>query len=104
MRIENFIPQGKDNAISRTALCIRTGRCERENRRLIQEARDRGAIGLFGDKYGEVVKVYTIGDVSMEMCGVPHASNTGDLGKFVITKEQSSSSGVRRIKAELRKD
>lgn len=70
----------------------------------IQEARDRGAIGLFGDKYGEIVKVYTIGDVSMEMCGGPHASNTGDLGKFVITKEQSSSSGVRRIKAELRKD
>lgn len=70
----------------------------------IQEARERGAIGLFGDKYGEIVKVYTIGDVSMEMCGGPHASNTGDLGKFVITKEQSSSSGVRRIKAELRKD
>jgi len=70
----------------------------------IQEARDRGAIGLFGDKYGEVVKVYTIGDVSMEMCGGPHAQNTGDLGRFVITKEQSSSSGVRRIKAELHKD
>ena len=70
----------------------------------IEEARNRGAIGLFGDKYGEVVKVYTIGDVSMEMCGGPHAANTGDLGKFVITKEQSSSSGVRRIKAELHKD
>ena len=70
----------------------------------IQQARERGAIGLFGDKYGEVVKVYTIGDVSMEMCGGPHAQNTGDLGRFVITKEQSSSSGVRRIKAELKKD
>ena len=70
----------------------------------IEEARNRGAIGLFGDKYGEVVKVYTIGDVSMEMCGGPHAAKTGDLGKFVITKEQSSSSGVRRIKAELHKD
>lgn len=70
----------------------------------IEQARNRGAIGLFGDKYGDVVKVYTVGDFSMEMCGGPHATNTGDLGKFVITKEQSSSSGVRRIKAELRKD
>ena len=70
----------------------------------IEEAKKRGAMGLFGDKYGEIVKVYTIGDVSMEMCGGPHAQNTGDLGKFVITKEQSSSSGVRRIKAELKRD
>ncbi|MDD4291783.1 MAG: alanine--tRNA ligase [Clostridia bacterium] len=67
----------------------------------IEEAREKGAMGLFGDKYGEIVKVYTIGDVSMEMCGGPHATNTGELGEFVITKEQSSSSGVRRIKAEL---
>ena len=69
----------------------------------IEEARKTGAIGLFGDKYGEVVKVYTMGDFSKEICGGPHAENTGDLGTFVITKEQSSSSGVRRIKAELRK-
>ncbi len=68
----------------------------------IEEARKRGAIGLFGDKYGDVVKLYTMGDFSMEICGGPHAKNTGDLGQFVITKEQSSSSGVRRIKAELR--
>ena len=68
----------------------------------VEEAKARGAIGLFGDKYGEVVKVYTMGDFSKEICGGPHASNTGDLGEFVITKEQSSSSGVRRIKAELR--
>ena len=68
----------------------------------VEEAKAQGAIGLFGDKYGEVVKVYTMGDFSKEICGGPHASNTGDLGEFVITKEQSSSSGVRRIKAALR--
>lgn len=70
----------------------------------IEDARKTGAIGLFGDRYGEVVKVYTMGDFSKEICGGPHANNTGELGRFVITKEQSSSSGVRRIKAELRKD
>ncbi|MBQ2805258.1 MAG: alanine--tRNA ligase, partial [Clostridia bacterium] len=69
----------------------------------VEEARNTGAIGLFGDRYGEIVKVYTMGDFSKEICGGPHAENTGDLGTFVITKEQSSSSGVRRIKAELRK-
>ena len=68
----------------------------------IEDARKTGAIGLFGDRYGEVVKVYTMGDFSKEICGGPHANNTGELGRFVITKEQSSSSGVRRIKAELK--
>ena len=68
----------------------------------VEQAKAQGAIGLFGDKYGEVVKVYSMGDFSKEICGGPHAENTGDLGTFVITKEQSSSSGVRRIKAELR--
>ncbi|MBQ1268877.1 MAG: alanine--tRNA ligase [Clostridia bacterium] len=68
----------------------------------VEEAKAQGAIGLFESKYGEKVKVYTIGTYSKEICGGPHASNTGELGKFVITKEQSSSSGVRRIKAELR--
>ena len=67
----------------------------------IEEARKTGAIGLFGDKYGEVVKVYTMGDFSKEICGGPHAEHTGQLGHFVIQKEQSSSSGVRRIKAIL---
>lgn len=69
----------------------------------VEEARKTGAIGLFGDRYGEVVKVYTMGDFSKEICGGPHADNTGDLAHFVITKEQSSSGGVRRIKAELHK-
>ena len=68
----------------------------------VEEAKAQGAIGLFGDKYGEVVKVYSMGDFSKEICGGPHAENTGDLGTFVISKEQSSSSGVRRIKAELK--
>ena len=69
----------------------------------VEAARAAGAIGVFGDRYGETVKVYTIGDYSKEICGGPHAKNTRELGKFVITKEQSSSAGVRRIKAELKK-
>ena len=67
----------------------------------LDDARKTGAIGLFGDKYGQVVKVYTMGNFSKEICGGPHANSTGELGHFVITKEQSSGSGVRRIKAEL---
>lgn len=67
----------------------------------VEEAKNSGATGIFDSKYGERVKVYTIGDVSKEICGGPHAKNTGDLGKFVIKKEQSSSAGVRRIKAVL---
>jgi len=60
-----------------------------------------GAIGLFGDKYGEMVNVYTIQGYSMELCGGPHVERTGELGKFKIQKEEASSSGVRRIKAVL---
>ena len=67
----------------------------------VPEARSKGAIGLFGDKYGERVKVYTMGDYSCEICGGPHAANTGDLGTFKIKKEEASSAGVRRIKAVL---
>jgi len=67
----------------------------------IEEARKFGAIGLFGDKYGEKVKVYSVGDFSKEICGGPHASNTGELGHFKILKEEASSAGVRRIKAVL---
>ncbi len=69
----------------------------------IEKAREIGATGIFDNKYGDVVKVYTIGDYSKEICGGPHAKNTGDLGTFKIVKEQSSSSGVRRIKAILTK-
>ena len=67
----------------------------------VEAARDAGAMGLFGNKYGDVVKVYTMGDVSKEICGGPHAENTGDLVHFKILKEESSSRGVRRIKAVI---
>ncbi len=66
----------------------------------VEQAKAAGAIGVFSSKYGEVVKVYTIG-FSKEICGGPHAATTGELGKFRIVKEQSSSAGVRRIKAVL---
>jgi alanyl-tRNA synthetase len=65
------------------------------------EAVKQGAMGVFGHKYGDKVKVYTIGDFSKEICGGPHVDNTGDLGHFTIQKEESSSAGVRRIKAIL---
>ena len=69
----------------------------------VEEAKAQGAIGLFESKYGDKVKVYTMGEFSKEICGGPHAKRTGDLGTFKIVKEQSSSSGVRRIKAVLNK-
>ena len=67
----------------------------------LEEAKKSGAMGLFESKYGEKVKVYTIGDFSKEICGGPHVTHTGELGHFKILKEESSSSGVRRIKAIL---
>ncbi len=80
----------------------------------VTDAREGGAMGLFGDKYGEKVKVYSIGDpeqqpnaandsdtFSKEICGGPHVTHTGDMGHFKIQKEQSVSAGVRRIKAIL---
>ena len=76
----------------------------------MEEARERGAIGLFGDKYGEMVSIYRIGEgtkrgdtnlFSMEFCGGPHVENTSVLGTFSIVKEEAVSSGVRRIKAAL---
>ena len=67
----------------------------------LEEAKSAGATALFGEKYEAQVKVYTIGDFSKEVCGGPHAERTGLLGHFTIQKEQSSSSGVRRIRAVL---
>ena len=80
----------------------------------LNEAKEKGAIGLFGDKYGEMVKVYTVGDLgqkalasvesptfSREICGGPHVEHTGTMGHFKILKEESSSAGIRRIKAIL---
>ncbi len=78
----------------------------------IEEARKRGAMGLFGDKYEDMVKVYSVGDpkelpvadpnaptFSRELCGGPHVEHTGVIGKFKIVKEEAVSAGVRRIKA-----
>ncbi len=65
------------------------------------EAIKMGAEAMFIEKYGDIVSVYKIGDVSLELCGGPHVTNTSELGHFKIKKEESSSSGVRRIKAIL---
>ena len=71
----------------------------------LDEAKKQGAAGVFESKYGERVKVYTVGNdkevFSQEICGGPHIERTGELGHFKITKEESSSAGVRRIKAML---
>ena len=88
--IENFV----NNAIQREIPVV----CEVVS---LEDAKNSGAEGIFTNKYGEEVKVYTIGDVSKEICGGPHASNTRDLHHFKIIKEESSSSGIRRIKAIL---
>lgn len=75
-----------------------------------KKALDSGVMGAFGDKYGDVIKVYTVGDpdgenYSREICGGPHVEHTGRLGEggknFKIKKEESSSAGIRRIKAVL---
>ncbi len=67
----------------------------------LEEAKAEGFTGLFESKYGERVKTYSVGDFSKEICGGPHATATGELGKFSIQKEQSSGAGIRRIKAVL---
>jgi alanyl-tRNA synthetase len=67
----------------------------------LAEARQAGAIGLFGERYGEQVKVYTIGDFSKEICGGPHVERTGALGHFRIVKEEAVGAGARRIRAIL---
>ena len=66
-----------------------------------QKAYEEGAVGVFSGKYGEIVKVYTIPGYSKEICGGPHADNTGELVSFKILKEEASSAGVRRIKAVI---
>lgn len=70
----------------------------------LEDAKKQGALAFFTQKYEEKVKVYTIGDFSKEVCGGPHAQHTGELGKFIIKKEEASSAGVRRIKAVLVKE
>ncbi len=69
----------------------------------VDEAKKRGALGVFEEKYAKMdkVKVYFVGDYSMEICGGPHVAHTGEIGKFKITKEEASSAGVRRIRATV---
>ena len=67
----------------------------------VDEAKEAGAIGLFEGKYGETIKVYDMSPWSKEICGGPHVEKLGELGTFKIKKEQSSSAGIRRIKAVL---
>ena len=69
----------------------------------LEEAKEAGATGLFANKYGDKVKVYTIGDFSKEICGGPHVERTGDMGHFKIKKEEGVAAGIRRIKAVLEK-
>ena len=69
----------------------------------LEEAKAFGATGLFANKYGEKVKVYTIGDFSKEICGGPHVERTGGMGHFKILKEEGVAAGIRRIKAVLEK-
>ncbi|MCL2058772.1 MAG: alanine--tRNA ligase [Oscillospiraceae bacterium] len=67
----------------------------------VDAAAASGAVGVFESRYGEIVKVYTMGEYSKEICGGPHVANTGELVSFTIQKEESSSAGVRRIKATV---
>jgi alanyl-tRNA synthetase len=67
----------------------------------VDEAKQQGAIGLFEEKYGSQVKVYSIGSFSKEICGGPHVENTAELGQFKILKEEAVGAGARRIKAVL---
>jgi len=67
----------------------------------VAEAKKKGAMGVFDERYGSKVKVYRIGDFSYEICGGPHVAHTTEVGKFRIVKEEACSAGVRRIKAVL---
>jgi alanyl-tRNA synthetase len=68
----------------------------------LDDAKNKNAQGVFEHKYSDRVSVYSIGDFSIEICGGPHVKNTKELGKFKITKEESTAAGIRRIKAVLR--
>jgi alanyl-tRNA synthetase len=70
----------------------------------LEEAQAEGAIGLFEERYGDWVHVYSVGDFSKEVCGGPHVASTGELGRFRIVKERSIGAGLRRIRAVLESD
>jgi alanyl-tRNA synthetase len=65
----------------------------------LTQALEEGALAFFGEKYGEIVNVYTIGDFSKEVCGGPHVERTGALGRFRVLKQEAVGRGVRRIRA-----
>src|SRR5207248_3069171 len=67
----------------------------------LQQALDQGALAFFGERYGDLVKVYKIGDYSMEVCGGPHVQHTGDMGRFSITKTENIGQGIQRVRADL---
>ncbi len=67
----------------------------------LAQATAAGALAFFGEKYGEQVKVYSIGDFSKEVCGGPHAQHTGELGKFKIAKQEAVGQGIRRVRGVL---
>jgi alanyl-tRNA synthetase len=67
----------------------------------VEEAKKKGAEAQFTTKYGDKVTLYSIGEYSNELCGGPHVKSTGEIGKFKIIKEESSSSGIRRLRAIL---
>jgi alanyl-tRNA synthetase len=69
----------------------------------LEEALKSGATALFGEKYGQKVSIYTVGDFSKEVCAGPHVENTSQLGRFKIIKEEASAAGIRRIKAVFEK-
>ena len=67
----------------------------------LQQALDQGALAFFGERYGDLVKVYKIGDYSMEVCGGPHVPHTGNMGRFRIIKAETIGQGVQRVRADL---
>ncbi|HEY7355661.1 MAG TPA: alanine--tRNA ligase-related protein, partial [Ktedonobacterales bacterium] len=67
----------------------------------LQQALDKGALAFFGERYADTVKVYKIGDYSMEVCGGPHVARTGGMGRFKITKVESIGQGTQRVRADL---
>lgn len=67
----------------------------------LQQAVDQGALAFFGERYGDLVKVYRIGDYSMEVCGGPHVEHTAGMGRFRITRAETIGQGVQRVRAEL---